>query len=91
LLINKTGLKMLIIERCKKTAPAHGKGVRLAIYQPQAGLSGTEAAIERAIKQLENAVEIASSHEAQLISFPELYLTGYAFKEKKSFRSRNCV
>lgn len=73
---------MLIIERCKKTPPAHGKGIRLAIYQPQAGLSGTEAAIERAIKQLENAVEIASSHEAQLISFPELYLTGYAFKEK---------
>ncbi|MDD4915773.1 MAG: hypothetical protein PHW13_12140 [Methylococcales bacterium] len=73
---------MLIKERCRKTPPAYGKGLRLAVYQPRAGLSGTAAAIERAIGQLEAAVRIASGHQAQLISFPELYLTGYAFKEK---------
>jgi predicted amidohydrolase len=72
---------MIIRERCKQSAPEFGLGIRLAIYQPQAGLSGTEAAIERSIMQLEDGVKIAKEHEAQLISFPELFLTGYAFKE----------
>jgi predicted amidohydrolase len=75
---------MIIKQRYKESVPEFGKGIRLAVYQPEAGLSGTEAAIERSITQLEEAVKIAVEHKAQLISFPELYLTGYAFKENPS-------
>ncbi len=71
---------MIIKERYKPTPPPYGAGLRLAVCQPRAGLSGAPEAIERAIRQLENAVSLAKRHQAQLISFPELFLTGYAFK-----------
>lgn len=72
---------MRIKQRCRNAPPAYGTGLRLAVYQPRAGLSGSAAAIERAIGQMEDAVRAACAHQAQLISFPELYLTGYAFKD----------
>ncbi len=68
---------MIINSYMKDTVPARGEGIRLAVYQGK-GPAGTPDAIEHNIAQLEGAVETAKSFGAQLLSFPELYLSGYA-------------
>ena len=57
--------------------PKTGKGIRFAVYQGK-GPAGTAEAIEHNIKQLEKTVQTARQFNVQLISFPELYLSGYA-------------
>jgi predicted amidohydrolase len=55
--------------------PAPGQGVRLGVYQAQAAHGA--GAIEKNLKRLEQAVEAAAAHQVQLLSFPELYTSGY--------------
>ena len=62
--------------------PKSGKGIRLAVYQTRGGLSGSDDAIEASIKILKKGARIAkNNYDAQIISFPELFLSGYAFEE----------
>jgi predicted amidohydrolase len=68
---------MIYLTRVKKDLPQRGKGIRLAIYQGE-GPVGTPEAVQGNIKKLEEIVKQAKKYDAQLISFPELYLTGYA-------------
>ncbi len=55
--------------------PKHGGGIRLAVYQSQA--DWRDGAVEKNMQRLEEAVHHAKKFEAQLLSFPELYLHGY--------------
>lgn len=57
--------------------PATEEGIRFTIFQGE-GPAGTIDAIEYNLSRLESTVESAREHRAQLISFPELYLSGYA-------------
>ena len=68
---------MIYLIRMKKDLPQRGKGIRLAIYQGE-GSVGTPEAVQNNIEKLEEVVKQAKNYNAQLISFPELYLTGYA-------------
>ena len=68
---------MIYLTRVKKDLPQRGKGIRLAIYQGE-GPVGTPEAVQVNIEKLEEVVKQAKKYDAQLISFPELYLTGYA-------------
>ena len=61
--------------------PAKGMGVRLAIYQSRDEV-GSQQAIEANFERLVKAVKHAKKFNAQIISFPELYLTGYALTPK---------
>lgn len=72
---------MFIQTRIKNDGPPlPGRGIRLALYQVQAGLSGSQQAINENLAILQKGAAIASQdYQAQLISFPELFLTGYAF------------
>jgi predicted amidohydrolase len=67
---------MIYLTRLKESPPAPGTGVRLAIYQAE-GPVGTPEAIHDNLLRLAKAVTHAKKHEAQLISFPELYVEGY--------------
>jgi len=53
------------------------EGAVLAIYQDE-GSTGTPKAVKSNIEKLEEVLEQAKKYNVQLISFPELYLTGYA-------------
>ena len=68
---------MIINTYIKELAPAKGTGLRLAVYQGK-GPAGTAEAISHNIAHLEQVVTTAVTFGAQLISFPELYLSGYA-------------
>jgi predicted amidohydrolase len=68
---------MIINTYIRDTVPEPGEGVRLAVYQG-VGPAGTHQAIEQNLVQLESAVKSALELSAQLVSFPELYLSGYA-------------
>lgn len=61
--------------------PPKGQGIRLAIYQNRDKV-GTKKAMEYNFQHLEVAVKAAKRFDAQIISFPELYLTGYALDPK---------
>ena len=60
----------------KPNAPEKGKGIRLAIFQGK-GPAGTEQAIGHNFETLVQAVDSAKRFDAQLISFPELFISGY--------------
>ena len=68
---------MIYLTRVKQDIPQHGKGIRLAIYQGE-GFIGTPKAVQSNIGKLEEVLKQAKKYNVQLISFPELYLTGYA-------------
>jgi predicted amidohydrolase len=68
---------MIINAYIKRTPPAFGQGIRLAVFQGK-GPAGTPKAIRHQLSQLASAVDLAVGHGAQLVAFPELYLTGYA-------------
>lgn len=68
---------MIYLTRVKKDRLQRGEGIRLAIYQGE-GSVGTPEAVKSNIEKLEEVVKESKKYEAQLISFPELYLTGYA-------------
>lgn len=59
------------------TPPKLGQGIRLAIYQSRDHV-GSQQAIADNFAQLEKAIKAAKKFDVQLISFPELYLTGYS-------------
>jgi predicted amidohydrolase len=69
--------QLVIRTSIKDGLPLEGEGIRLAVFQGQ-GPAGTPQAIEMNISMLRYAVQKAVQLGAQLISFPELYLTGYA-------------
>jgi len=81
----------MIIKQIETNRPKKGTGLRLAIYQVEAGISGTPEAIEQNIKILENGVKLASKKGAHLVSFPELFLTGYAFKDSHPSAYEVCM
>jgi len=56
--------------------PELGQGVRLALWQGT-GTAGTPEAVANNLEQLEMVAAIAAGHGAQLLAFPELYLSGY--------------
>lgn len=68
---------MIYLTRIKKDLPQRGQGIRIAIYQGE-GSAGTPEAVQNNIKKLEEVVKEAKRFDVQLISFPELYFTGYA-------------
>lgn len=68
---------MIYLTRLKKDLPQRGQGIRLAIYQGERPV-GTPEAVQSNIEKVEEVVKQAKKYDAQLISFPELYLTGYA-------------
>jgi len=62
--------------------PKSGEGIRLAVYQTQAGLCGSSEAINESLKILKDGAKTAkNNYNAQIISFPELFLSGYAFED----------
>jgi len=69
---------MMLLTRIKQKAPGYGKGIRLAIYQNYGGPVGNADAIHYYLQKMEAAIQEAKKFDAQLISFPELYITGYA-------------
>ncbi len=69
--------KMIINTYIKTEPPASGQGIRLAVFQGK-GPAGTAKAVRHNLSQLASAVDLALAYGAQLISFPELYLSGYA-------------
>jgi len=77
---------MYIQTRIKsENPPKLGEGIRLAVYQTQGGISGSQEAIDASIEILKNGASIAkNNYDAQIISFPELFLSGYAFEEGKA-------
>jgi predicted amidohydrolase len=60
--------------RCEP--PAFGEGVRLAIWQGT-GTAATETAVLENLARLEQVAAMAAAQGAQLLAFPELYLSGY--------------
>lgn len=75
---------MIYLTRIKDTAPAFGKGIRLAIYQNYGGPVGDTNAIEYYLTRMEEVVKAAKKLDAQLISFAELYVTGYAVSPQEA-------
>lgn len=61
--------------------PSFGEGLRLAIFQNRDHV-GSKKAMAYNFSQLNRAVKAAKRYGAQIISFPELYLTGYALNPK---------
>jgi len=60
----------------RKKPPKKGKGIRIAIYQG-GGLVGNKKAIKHNLNNLKKWAKLASSHRAQIIVLPELFLSGY--------------
>ena len=56
-------------------APERGSGLRLGIYQIEAACA--DGASIKNMELLEEAVKQAKKFDVQLLSFPELYVTGY--------------
>ncbi|MEW5820252.1 MAG: carbon-nitrogen hydrolase family protein [Cyanobacteriota bacterium] len=75
---------MIFVTRIKEQAPEYGKGIRLAIYQNYGGPVGNAEAINYYIQKMKDAVKAAKKFDAQLISFPELYVTGYAVSPEEA-------
>ena len=82
---------MILLTRIKQQPPAPGQGIRLAIYQNQGGPVGTTEAIAYYLAKLEEAVRVAKQYAAQLISFPEMYLTGYALSPDEVHQTAQTV
>ena len=55
--------------------PETGSGIRLGIYQIEAACA--DGATAKNMELLEEAVKLAKKFDVQLLSFPELYVTGY--------------
>ncbi len=56
--------------------PQPGQGLRLGVYQAQAAYGA--GAIAKNMRRLEDAVKLAAAQGVQLLSFPELYTSGYS-------------
>ncbi|MFK5856170.1 MAG: carbon-nitrogen hydrolase family protein [Bacteroidota bacterium] len=55
--------------------PEAGSGIRLGIYQIEAACA--DGATAKNMELLEEAIKLAKKFDVQLLSFPELYVTGY--------------
>ncbi len=55
--------------------PESGSGIRLGIYQIEAACA--DGATVKNMELLEEAIKQAKKYDVQLLSFPELYVTGY--------------
>jgi len=55
--------------------PEPGSGIRLGIYQIEAACA--DGATAKNMELLEEAIKLAKRFDVQLLSFPELYVTGY--------------
>jgi len=55
--------------------PESGSGIRLGIYQIEAACA--DGATAKNMELLEEAIKLAKKFKVQLLSFPELYVTGY--------------
>lgn len=75
---------MIINAYMKDLAPVKGNGLRLAVYQGQ-GPAGTTEAIKYNIAKLEQVVQAAKELNGHLVSFPELYLSGYAITPESAY------
>lgn len=64
-----------------ENAPKAQQGIRLGVYQSRDHVGSREAMADN-FKQLVQAVKAAKQFQVQLISFPELYLTGYSLDPK---------
>ncbi|MFZ0408447.1 MAG: carbon-nitrogen hydrolase family protein [Cyanobium sp.] len=60
----------------RQQPPAPGSGLRLALWQGS-GNAGTAEAWQQNLERLERVCALAAGHGAQLLAFPELYLSGY--------------
>ena len=60
----------------RPAAPAPGQGLRLAVWQGT-GEAATPEAVAANLERLEAVGALAAGHGAQLLAFPELYLSGY--------------
>jgi len=60
----------------RPTAPVHGQGLRLGIWQGT-GRAATAEAVEENLARLETVAGLAAAQGVQLLAFPELYLSGY--------------
>jgi predicted amidohydrolase len=56
--------------------PQPGAGLRLALWQGS-GTAATAEAVQENLERLEAVAALAARHQAQLLAFPELYLSGY--------------
>jgi predicted amidohydrolase len=56
--------------------PELGQGLRVALWQGT-GAAGTPEAVAANLDRMEKVAMIAAGHGAQLLAFPELYLSGY--------------
>ncbi|SBO42217.1 carbon-nitrogen hydrolase family protein [Cyanobium sp. NIES-981] len=56
--------------------PGPGAGLRLAIWQGT-GTAATPDAVQENLERLEQVAALAAAQQAQLLAFPELYLSGY--------------
>lgn len=74
--------KSLVLRMNIYQKPVHyGQGIRLAVYQSRDHV-GSKKAMQDNFLQMINAIKTAKKYQAQLISFPELYLTGYSLDPK---------
>jgi predicted amidohydrolase len=60
----------------RPSPPAPGSGIRLALWQGE-GEAGSADAVAQNLERLERLAALAAGHGAQLLAFPELYLSGY--------------
>ena len=73
---------MIYLTRIRSSVPARGEGIRLALYQGERPV-GTREAIDSNLQKLEEVAQKARQFSAQLLAFPELYLTGYALNRQQ--------
>jgi predicted amidohydrolase len=65
------------LRSCLRPAPpAPGQGLRLALWQGT-GEAASPEAVAANLERLEAVSALAAGHGAQLLAFPELYLSGY--------------
>jgi predicted amidohydrolase len=76
---------MIYLTRIRPDAPPPGEGVRLAIFQAERPV-GTREAVHENLVRLSRAVQEAKKFDAQLISFPELYVEGYTMTPEVAHR-----
>jgi len=57
--------------------PAPGTGIRLAVFQAERPV-GTIEAVEENLAEMGRVLETAKGYQVHVVSFPELYITGYS-------------
>lgn len=60
-----------------KKSPEYGEGIRLAVFQAERPV-GTAKAVQENLVEMEKVLKTANSYQVHLVSFPELYITGYS-------------